>query len=257
MTHEQKQLVVLVALLAGYSLLALATYLLFPLGELVPHGVVSPVLEDVPPWQLGLTNAAIVLVLYGSVGLLGWWFARRLGLPGVFREGAGWRAWVRGPMVAGCLLGVVVTVVDRLFAGSQGGKGFPHPPFPLSLVASTTAAIGEEILFRALAVGAIGYLLSRLFRGRYRTLIGLWVANLVAAIGFGAAHLPALVALTGVSRVTELPARAVAEVFVLNALVGLVAGDRYMRDGLVAAVGIHFWTDIIWHVLWPALGIGG
>ena len=31
------------------------------------------------------------------------------------------------------------------------------------------------------------------------------------------------------------------------------AGERYMKDGLVAAAGVHFWADIIWHVVWPLL----
>jgi hypothetical protein len=42
-----------------------------------------------------------------------------------------------------------------------------------------------------------------------------------------------------------------ADLVVLNGLVALVAGERYMRDGLVAAMGVHFWADIVWHVIWP------
>jgi len=38
--------------------------------------------------------------------------------------------------------------------------------------------------------------------------------------------------------------------FLLNGMIGLVAGERYMKDGLVAAVGVHFWTDIVFHVIW-------
>lgn len=37
----------------------------------------------------------------------------------------------------------------------------------------------------------------------------------------------------------------------LFAVVGLVAGQRYIKDGLVAAVGVHFWADVVWHVVWP------
>jgi hypothetical protein len=40
------------------------------------------------------------------------------------------------------------------------------------------------------------------------------------------------------------------EVFLLNGIVGLVAGERYMKDGLVAAAGVHFWADVVFHVLW-------
>jgi len=40
---------------------------------------------------------------------------------------------------------------------------------------------------------------------------------------------------------------------VLNGLVALVAGERYMRDGLVAAMGVHLRADMVWHVVWPLI----
>ncbi len=40
------------------------------------------------------------------------------------------------------------------------------------------------------------------------------------------------------------------EMFLLNGVIGLIAGQRYMKDGLVAAVGVHFWTDVVFHVLY-------
>ena len=49
----------------------------------------------------------------------------------------------------------------------------------------------------------------------------------------------------------QLPAAVLADLVVLNGLVALVAGERYMRGGLVAAMGVHSWADIVWHVLWP------
>jgi hypothetical protein len=55
----------------------------------------------------------------------------------------------------------------------------------------------------------------------------------------------------GVTTPSAIPALILLELFVLNSLVGLVAGERYMRQGLVAAIGVHFWADIVWHVLWP------
>jgi hypothetical protein len=40
------------------------------------------------------------------------------------------------------------------------------------------------------------------------------------------------------------------EIIVLNGVIGIIAGQRYMKDGLVAAVGVHFWTDVVFHVIW-------
>jgi hypothetical protein len=50
--------------------------------------------STIPAWQLGLVNAAIILVVYGLLGLTGIWFVGKLGLPGIFREAAGWKAWI-------------------------------------------------------------------------------------------------------------------------------------------------------------------
>ena len=46
------------------------------------------------------------------------------------------------------------------------------------------------------------------------------------------------------------------EVIVLSGIVGIVAGRQYVKEGLIAAVGIHFWTDVVWHILWPAVRSG-
>jgi hypothetical protein len=75
----------------------------------------------------------------------------------------------------------------------------------------------------------------------------------IASLAFGAAHLPATMIAVGVATPAELPSIVIAEVFVLSGIVGIVAGERYMQEGLIAAVGVHFWTDVVWHILWPAI----
>jgi hypothetical protein len=60
--------------------------------------------------------------------------------------------------------------------------------------------------------------------------------------------------LAGATTLTQLNPILLAETLLLNGLIGLVAGERYMKDGLIAAAGVHFWTDIVWHVLWGAFG---
>jgi membrane protease YdiL (CAAX protease family) len=86
-------------------------------------------------------------------------------------------------------------------------------------------------------------------RFNQRTL-ALWIANVIAALAFGAGHLPLVLMLTGATSVAELSPIILVEVFLLNGLVGLLAGQRYMKDGLIAASGVHFWTDVVFHVIW-------
>src|SRR3712207_5947137 len=90
----RQQLVVFGALLAINAALALLTYLTFPPEQLVAAQPVPSAATAIPRWQLGLANAGLVLVLYGLLGLAGFWFAQKLGLPGVFLAHAGWQHWL-------------------------------------------------------------------------------------------------------------------------------------------------------------------
>lgn len=254
MTHDtRKQLIVLAGFLGLYALLAFATYVFFFDALTAMAGGALPA-RDLAPWLLGLASAGIVLVLYGLAGLAGYWFARRLGLPGVYRSGAGWQELFWTPLLIGAVIGVILILGDRLFAWAGDLAGLPHPTFPFSIVASATAGIGEEIMFRSFVLGLWAFLLNLLLRRWRLTKLALWIANVIAALAFAAGHLPTVMVLYQVTSPADLPPLVLAEIFVLNTTMALPAGWRYMTSGLVAAIGIHFWADVVWHVLWPLLG---
>ncbi len=255
--NTKKQLTVFGVFLVIYALLVFATYAFVPLEQLMGSVQTMPstAVTSMPGWQLGLASAGMVLVLYGALGLLGYWFATRLGLPGIFRENAGGRNLVLWPLLLGLAAGIVLVIGDRLFAAAGGSEGFTHPGFPLSLLASGTAGIGEEILFRSFVMGLWAFLLNLVLRRWKATRVALWAANIIAALAFSAGHIPSLMMLTGTTTLSGIPVLLLVEGALLNSLVGLVAGERYMRDGLVAAIGVHFWADIVWHVLWPLIGL--
>jgi membrane protease YdiL (CAAX protease family) len=255
MSEARRQIVVLGLLVAAVAAIAFVACALGLQGQFSPTQRLPSELESVPGWLLGLANAGITIVLYGLAGLAGVWFARRLALPGVYRPDAGWRRWFVIPMVIGVAVGVLLVIGDHLFALARDWAGFPHPPFPLSVLASAAAGIGEEILFRLFVMGLWGWLLHLLFRRRGATPAILWAANVIAAVCFAAAHLPGAMFLLGVENPAGIPPLVLSELLVLNVMVGLIAGELYMRDGLVAAVGVHFWADIVWHVLWPLVGV--
>ncbi len=252
-----RQATVFLALLVVYALLAAGSAVwtaLDPSIAAMPGGQTGP---SVPTWVLGLANAGLVLVGYGLLGLVGLWFARRLELPGVFREAAGWRAWVAVPMGLGTLCGVALVLLDRLFVVPGVWDGFAHPPFPYALLASGAAGIGEEIAMRGFVLGLWAFLLDRLLKRWRGRSAALWVATLVAALAFGASHLPSVMLLLGASDLAQVPTRALAELLLLNGLVGVVAGRQYIQQGLVAAAGVHFWADVVWHVVWPLAASAG
>jgi hypothetical protein len=252
----RRQLLVLGTLAVVYSSLAAATYLIFPLDQLVPTGALPMSELTIPGWQLALANAGIGLSLYGLLGLAGFWLAHRLDLPGVFRPDGGWRGWLLLPMLWGLGLGVAIGLADRLVATVQDWPGFPPPTFPLSLVASVTAAIGEEILFRAFALGLWACLLHLVLRRWIDRRVTLQIGNLLAALAFAAGHLGSAMLLLGAASPAEIPPLILLEIILLNGIVGWVAGIQYIRQGLVAAIGLHFWVDAVLHVVWPLLRPG-
>ena len=179
--------------------------------------------------------------------VVGYWFARKLDLPGIFSADGSWNRWFVIPLLLGVVCGVLLVLGDLLFAPIKDFGRFPHPEFPVSILASLSAGISEEILFRGFAFGLWELLLNWLLQRLNRRSLVLWVANAIAALAFGAGHLGSLFFLTGASSFAALNPVLLAEIFLLN---GLIAGERYMKDGLVAAAGVHFWTDVVFHVLW-------
>jgi membrane protease YdiL (CAAX protease family) len=246
---KQKSLIVFFILLVVYAISAFSVYAFFVDQLAATAGVPMPNM-GVSNAVLGLVNAGIVLVIYGILGLAGYWFARKLEMPGIFSEDGNWRRWLLIPFVLGLVCGVMVVVGDSLFAPINGIGRFAHPGFPVSILASISAGIGEEIAFRGFVFGLWGLILNWLFKRFNGRKVALWIANIIAALAFSASHLGTVMVLTHVSSLADLSPVLLMEVFLLNGIIGLVAGERYMKDGLVAAAGVHFWTDVVFHVLW-------
>jgi membrane protease YdiL (CAAX protease family) len=247
--NHRKQLTVLLILLVLYALAAFATYTFFADELAASVGVPMPDM-GVPDSVLGLANAGIVLVVYGLLGLAGYWFARKLGLPGIFSKDGNWQRWFLIPLGLGLVCGVVLVIGDLLFAPINGFGRMAHPGFPVSILASLSAGIGEEIAFRGFVFGLWGLVLTWLFKRFNGRTAALWIANVIAALLFGASHFGTVLALTGATSLAELHPVLMVEILVLNGILGIIAGQRYMKDGLVAAAGVHFWSDVVFHGLW-------
>jgi membrane protease YdiL (CAAX protease family) len=240
---NRKQLNAFFILLAIHALSAFIIYAFFVDQLAVSAGVPMPDL-GVPDSVLGLANAGIVL---------GYWFARKLDLPGIFSEDGNWMRWFFIPFVVGMACGVALVIGDVLFSPINGYGRIAHPPFPISILASISAGIGEEILFRGFVFGLWGFILNWALKRFHGRTVALWIANVIGALAFAASHFGTVFFLTGASSLSELSPVLVVEIFVLNGVIGLIAGERYMKDGLVAAAGIHFWTDVVFHVIWGLL----
>jgi membrane protease YdiL (CAAX protease family) len=236
-------LVICLALLAGVNVL-------LPQGSTGMIALASPPPAPLP--LLALANAGIILVVYGSLGLVGLLLARRLGLPEIWDRAIADRSRFLLPALSGAATAIVLVGADILLAPVNGFGRFPHPPFPTSIVASITAAIGEELIFRLFFISFWTWLISRLIlRGRGQGAV-YWIVAVASAVAFGLGHLPALMFLQGWTTLAQIPPVLLGEVLALNGLLAIVAAFTFKRVGFLGPVGVHLWNDIIWHVLWGA-----
>ena len=245
---HRKQLTVFFILLVVYALSAFVSYAFF-LKQLTAFAGAPLPDTGVSPVVFGMINAGIVLVFYGLLGLAGYWLALKLGLPGIFSEDGNWKRWVFIPMAIGLACGVTLVAGDSLFALINGFGKFPQLTFPASFLATLSAGIGEEMAFRGFVFGVWAVILNWVLRRFHGRTAALWIANGIAALAFAAGHLGFIFLMTGATSLSEVNPILLAEVFLLNGLIGLLAGERYMKDGLVAAAGVHFWTDVVFHVV--------
>ncbi len=246
---KRQHLIVFFVFLIIYAACAFLTYAFFTDQLAATLGV--PITDmGVSNVVIGLANAGIVLVFYGIFGVAGYWFAVKLDLPGIYREDSNWRSWLLIPFVLGAICGFALIIGDLVFAPINGFGHFPHPPFPVSILASISAGIGEEILFRGFVFGLWALILRWILHRFNGDKVSIMLANIIAALAFGAGHLGSVIFLTGAATIADLHPVLLVEIFVLNGIVGLVAGNQYVKTGLVAAIGVHFWTDVFWHVLW-------
>jgi len=249
--HRKNQLLVLLSILISYALLAFIAYTFIPLDMLQLKMVsASEKLVTGARWIMGIKQAGMVII-YLPLILAGYSFARKLDFPTVFRLGAGFRSWFLWPMLIGIGVGMILIVIDCIFRAIVSPVWLIHPDFPFSIIASATAAIGEEIIFRSFLMGLFVFLLTRVLKSKKMSNVAFWCGNILAAICFSAGHLPGTLQILNTTGLSEIPFTVIAEVFLICTLVGVIAGLWYRRDGLIAAIGIHFWIDIVWHVIWP------
>lgn len=237
-----------------YVGLVVALAVLAAANVFLPQGSFLPSLpqQELPASKpvLAIATAAIVLVLYGGLGYLGLRLSPRLGFAGLWDSSVSNRQRFLIPAMVGAGLGVFFIIADTAFRHASSLDPLPHPPFPTSLVASASAGIGEEIIFRLFFIPFGVWLVSHVIlrrRGRNQVF---WAVSVLSAVAFAAAHIPSMMIVLGFEAIGEIPAGLMAEIVLLNGVLSLFAAYYLRKSGFLAPVGIHFWTDIVWHVIW-------
>ena len=199
---------------------------------------------------LALVNAGIMLILYGGLGFLGLKLSSKLGFPDVWDSRVSNRQRFLIPAFIGAGIGIFFIVADVIFSQFHTLGPLPHPQFPASIIASLTAGIGEELIFRLFFISFWVWLISyAILKRKWQNQI-FWTVAILSALAFSAGHIPGLMILFDLTTVNEIPPALMIEIILLNGVVSLFAAYYFRKYGFLAPVGIHFWTDVIWHVIW-------
>ena len=237
-----------------YIGLIITLAILGAINVFLPQGSFSPILPEqelpAPKPVLALVNACIMLILYGGLGFLGLKLSQKLGFADLWDTKISNKQRFFIPALIGVGIGIFFIISDAILSQFYTLGPFPHPSFPTSLVASAGAGIGEEIIFRLFFISFWVWLISYvILKRRWQNQI-FWIIAVFSALAFAFGHIPSVMVLFGLKTIGEIPPALMSEIFLLNSVVSIFAAYYFRKFGFLAAIGIHFWTDVIWHVIW-------
>jgi hypothetical protein len=196
-------------------------------------------------WLSALAEAFLLLVPACAVGV---WLGKRVGLGARLLHGLlaglpGTWSRLRTSLPPSISVGLALGLV-ALWSRSQAprgalGLGFDNPTALEWLLRSLSAGITEEIFFRLGLMTLLVWLLRLAVRKSSFEAVSVWTGNVVASLGFAAAHLPNVVT-SGTAGSTVIIV-----IVMLNTVAGIAMGWLYSRYGLMPAVGAHFITDVV------------
>lgn len=208
----------------------------------------------------------VQILILGGISGVGLWLAERVGLGAPIL--ANWLsgqpvrqddryAWLPTVLIGLAVSAIVVFLDNLVFSPmiqhqlQSEGATLPktvNPPMWKGLLASFYGGFTEEIVLRLFMMSLLIWLGSRLIhqQARYPGGAVMWLANILAALLFGLAHLP-------MAQAIGLPLNAVGinRILLLNGLPGIVFGWLYWKRGLGSAMIAHFSGDLLIHVITP------
>ena len=240
-----------------YIALVIALAILAAINIFLPQGSFLPILPEqelpAPKPVLALVNVFIMLILYGGLGFIGLKLSKKLGFADIWDSRVTNKQRFLIPALVGIAIGVFFISADIILSQFHTLGPLPHPPFPTSLVASAVAGIGEEIIFRLFFISLWVWLISYvILKKRWQNQI-FWIVAIFSALVFAFGHIPSVMLLFGLKNINQIPPALMSEIILLNGVLSLFAAYYFRKYGFLSAVGIHFWTDVIWHVIWGGI----
>lgn len=242
-------------LLAGVSAVMVMPYLM----QVMPQSFEN---LRIPVPALVALQGVQALVLLGLLSFLGLRMGHRVGLGSPLLQGwlgqseaPAWRSLKPLQAVGLGVLAAALVIGASLLLDPM----LPKPLHPIAdpgagrsalngLLASFYGGIAEELQLRLFLMTLLVWLFAAFGRRQPRA-AAFWIAIAIAALLFGAGHLPAAAKVWGLSDIVVF--RTVA----LNAIAGLAFGWLYWRRGIEMAMLGHFSADIVLHVLAPLAAV--
>ena len=237
-----------IALVAVLTILTVLNTFL-PQGDFTHLDQAAPI----PKLIIALISASTTMVLYGGLGFIGLKLSQRLEFTDIWIDSISTKQKFLLPALIGIGIGLFYIATDVLLSQFHSLGPLPHPPFPASLIISAIAAIGEEIIFRLFLISFGVWLISYvILKKRWQEEV-FWIVVVFSALAFSLSHIPSVMMAFGVNHINDIPPVLKLEIIMLNGVLSFFAAYYLRKYGFLAAVGIHFWADVVWHVIWGVL----
>ena len=206
-----------------------------------------------PKWVMALASVLTILIVYGGLGFIGLKLSPKIGFPDLWDKETSIKNKIIFPAIIGIILGIITIIGDIVFVKFFALQPLKHPTFPLSILISLNAGIGEEIIFRLFLISFGVWIISnKIFKLKHQDII-FWIVTIFASIAFALGHLPTVMALAGYKTLNEISALLIIEIILLNGIISAVCAVNFKKYGIISAMGIHFWIDIVFHVIYVLL----
>ncbi len=245
---EDVQLALVYGMLGAVAVLLLFPYLLATMPQMFAKLPVSLPVLIVAQFAQGFVLVTLLaflgLIMGHRVGLGSPWLrALRFGRPRLAQP------WLRA-ILLGLASGAAIIALSPVFDAHMPPALHPMPAASAAqfswagLLASFYGGIVEEVELRLFFMTLIVWAVARLTRRAPGPAL-FWIAIAVAALAFGAGHLPAA------AKIWPLDAVVITRTLFLNSVGGMVFGWLYWKQGMESAVLGHFSADLVLHVAAP------
>ena len=160
----------------------------------------------------------------------------------------------RKVVITSILIGVVVSVILLVLLDIQQSvlpidpPKFNHPSAFPSFLASISAGITEEIIFRLGIMSLFVSIMQYFVKRKTPSNKIIWIGNITTGIIFGLIHLPMS------NNYYELTSIVIGTTVIGNIITGTTFGWIFWRYGLLMAMLAHICFDIVFHVIASPFG---